>query len=197
MRGSSLRRPRQGPSGRTMMLRGRSCSLWKGLVRSSAGSSRTSHASAAAREAAEKLPNVIRIGLTKSDAPTVNVSLPGVAAWLLLPTIAEGSLRELLLRKAAGTRGGSSEAASGSTEGGDPWEDRKGRGGAGRKGEAAQRAGIFLPGSLTYSEMVAAGSDVLLLEGAMDVGLETVGSDLFERAVTAGRCHVIRDARLY
>ena len=44
--------------------------------------------------------------------------------------------------------------------------------------------------------MTAAGPDVQHIEGIMDVGLEAEGSDLFERAVTAGRCHAIRDARL-
>ena len=122
---------------------------------------RSSQAAAAAREAAEKLPNVVRISLAKADAPPVNVSLPGVGAWLLLPIVAEGRLREIL-QEVAGARGGS---------------------------EAP-------PAWVVGGEMIAAGPDVLLLEGAMDVGLEAEGSDLFERAVTAGRCHAIRDARL-
>ena len=100
--------------------------------------------------------------MAKADAPTVNVSLPGVEAWLQLPTMAEGRLRELL-QEVAGARGGSAEAP---------------------------------PVWVVGGEMIAAGPDVPLLEGAMDVGLEAVGSEMCERAVTAGRCHAIRDARL-
>ena len=120
---------------------------------------------AAEAEAAGKLPHVIRLDMAAADVPVVNVSLPSVEAWLLLPTMAEAKLRELL--QAAGARDS----------------------GAGGGGAAP-------PTWVVGSDMIAAGPDVLLIEGPLDVGLDAAGSDLFEKTLKERQCHAIRDARL-
>ena len=126
------------------------------------------HASlAAAAEAAGKLPHVIRLNMAAADAPVVNVSLPSVEAWLMLPTMAEAKLRELL-QGTAGAR----------------------ESGAGAGGAAPP------PTWVVGGDMIAAGPDVLLLEGPLDVSLDAVGSDLFEKTLKERQCHAIRDARL-
>ena len=121
----------------------------------------------AAAEAAGKLPHVVRLDVAAADAPVVNVSLPSVEAWLLLPIVAEAKLRQLLQGAAWAT------------------ESVVVAGGAARP-----------PTWVVGSDVIAAGPDVLLLEGPLDVDLDAAGSDLFEKMLKERQCHAIRDARL-